>query len=170
MVDAVFYAGQKDFRLFVNQRFLTFAVTAIGLFVAAKFFSERAMALVSYVAGHLVTLMALGLELGSWVQQSVAPGDQFQTITVSISILMAFYALMLITLGVATKTSVNRVLGLVLMALVVVKLYLSDVWELGYLFKIVAFVGLGVLLLTVSYLYSRFRPVIEKLWKDDPSA
>jgi uncharacterized membrane protein len=170
MVDAVFYAGQKDFQLFVNQRFLTFAVTAIGLFVAAKFFSERAMALVSYVAGHLVTLMALGLELGSWVQQSVAPGDQFQTITVSISILMAFYALMLITLGVATKTSVNRVLGLVLMALVVVKLYLSDVWELGYLFKIVAFVGLGVLLLTVSYLYSRFRPVIEKLWKDDPSA
>jgi len=44
------------------------------------------------------------------------------------------------------------------MALVVVKLYLSDVWQLGYLFKIVAFVGLGVLLLTVSYLYSRFRP------------
>jgi uncharacterized membrane protein len=170
MVDAVFYAGQKDFQLFVNQRFLTFAVTAIGLFVAAKFFSERAQALVSYVAGHFVTITALGLELVSWVQRSVGVDDQFQTITVSISILMAFYALMLITLGVATKTSVNRVLGLVLMAFVVLKLYLSDVWELGYLFKIVAFVGLGVLLLTVSYLYSRFRPVIEKLWKDDPSA
>ena len=96
--------------------------------------------------------------------------DQFQTITVSISILMAFYGLMLITLGVATKTSVNRVLGLVLMAFVVVKLYLSDVWELGFLFRIVAFLGLGVLLLTVSYLYSKFRPVIEKLWKDEPSA
>jgi uncharacterized membrane protein len=169
MVDTVFYAGQKDFQLFVNQRFLTFAVTAIGLFVAAKFFSERALALVSYAAGHFVTLMALGLEMVSWVQQSVAAGDQFQTITVSISILMAFYALMLITLGVATKTSINRVLGLVLMAFVVIKLYLSDVWELGFLFRIVAFLGLGVLLLTVSYLYSRFRPVIEKLWKDDPS-
>lgn len=168
-VDTVYYAGQ-NFPLFVNERFLTFAVTAIGLFIAAKFFSERAQALVAYVAGHVVTLMALGLELVSWVQRSVAGNDQFQTITVSISILMALYALMLIALGVATKTSINRLLGLILIGLCVVKLYLSDVWELGYLFKIVAFVGLGVLLLTMSYLYSRFRPVIEKLWKDDPSA
>lgn len=167
-VDTEFYASQKDFAVFANPRFLTFAVTAIGLFVAAKFFAERGLVLVSYVAGHLVTLTALGLELVSWVQRSVAPADQFQTTTVSISILMAFYGLLLITLGVATKTSINRIMGLILMALVVVKLYLSDVWELGFLFRIVAFLGLGVLLLTVSYLYSRFRPVIEKLWKDEP--
>ena len=167
-VDTVFYASQKDFAIFANARFLTFAVTAIGLFIAAKFFAERGLALVSYVAAHFVTLTALGLELVSWVQRSIAPADQFQTTTVSISILMAFYGLLLITLGVATKTSINRILGLILMALVVVKLYLSDVWELGFLFRIVAFLGLGVLLLTVSYLYSRFRPVIEKLWKDEP--
>jgi uncharacterized membrane protein len=169
-VDAVFYAGAKDLALFVNPRFLTFAVTAVGLFLAAKFFADRAQKLVSYVAAHVVTLMALGLELVSWVQKSVAADDQFETTTVSISILMAFYALFLVTLGVATKTAINRILGLGLMALVVLKLYISDVWELGYLFKIVAFIGLGVLLLSVSYLYSRFRPVIEKLWKDDPSA
>jgi uncharacterized membrane protein len=169
-VDTVYYAEQQDFPLFLNQRFLTFAVTAIGLFIASKFFTDRSQALVAYVAGHFVTLTALGLELASWVQRSVAADNQFQTLTVSISILMALYGLMLVTLGVATKTSINRILGLLLMGLVVVKLYLSDVWQLGYLFKIVAFVGLGVLLLTVSYLYSRFRPVIEKLWKDDPSA
>jgi len=169
VVDTVYYAGLKDFPLFANQRFLTFAVTAIGLFVAAKFFSERAQALTAYVTGHLVTLIALGLELVSWVQRSVAAADQFETITLSISILMALYALMLVTLGVVTKTVINRLLGLILMALVVVKLYLSDVWELGSLFKIVAFAGLGILLLSVSYLYSRFRPAFEKLWKDDAS-
>jgi uncharacterized membrane protein len=169
-VDTLFYATQKDLSLFVNQRFLTFAVTAIGLFIAAKFFADRAQALFSYVAGNFVTLTALGLELVSWIQKSVATEDQFQTITVSISILMALYALMLITLGVLQRRSINRLLGLLLMGLVVIKLYLSDVWELGFVFRIVAFLGLGVLLLTVSYLYSRFRPVIEKLWKDDPSA
>jgi uncharacterized membrane protein len=166
-VDAVFYASQKDFLVFANQRFLTFAVTALGLFIAAKFFSDRTQALISYVVGHFVTLVALGLELVSWVQRSVAPADQFQTDTVSISILMALYGLFLITLGVLQRRSINRVLGLILMALVVIKLYLSDVWELGFLFRIVAFIGLGVLLLTVSYLYSKFRPTIEKLWKDD---
>jgi uncharacterized membrane protein len=140
-VDTEFYASQTGFALFVNERFLTFAATAIGLFAAAKFFLERAQRLVSYVAGHIVTLTALGLELVSWVQRSVAQGGQFETITVSISILMAFYALMLILLGVVTKTSINRLMGLILIALCVVKLYLSDVWELGYLSKIVAFVG-----------------------------
>jgi uncharacterized membrane protein len=169
MVDAIFYSGIKDVALFANPRFLTFAVTAISLFAAAKFFSDRVQKLASYVGAHVVTLMALGLELVSWVQKSVAADDQFETITVSISILMAFYALILVTLGVATKTAINRILGLGLMSLVVIKLYIGDVWELGYLFKIVAFIGLGVLLLTMSYLYSRFRPVIEKLWKDDPN-
>jgi uncharacterized membrane protein len=163
-------AALKDVQLFANQRFFTFAVTAISLFAAAKFFADRGQVITAYVAGHFVTLMALGLELVSWVRQSVAVADQFETTTVAISILMALYALMLVMLGVVTKTSINRVLGLGLMSLVVIKLYLSDVWELGYLFKIVAFIGLGVLLLIVSYLYSRFRPVIEKLWKDDPSA
>jgi uncharacterized membrane protein len=169
MVDAVFYAGSKDLASFVNPRFLTFAVTAMALLAGAKFFQDRVQKQSCYVGGHVVTLMALGLELVSWVQKSVSAGDQFETTTVSISILMAVYALFLVTLGVATKTAINRILGLGLMALVVVKLYLSDVWELGYLFKIVAFIGLGVLLISMSYLYSRFRPVIEKLWKDDPS-
>jgi uncharacterized membrane protein len=100
----------------------------------------------------------------------VAKPAQFETGTVSISILMALYAVMLVILGVATRTSINRVLGLLLMTLVVIKLYLSDVWELGFVFRIVAFGGLGVLLLSMSYLYSRFRPMIEKLLKDDPSA
>jgi uncharacterized membrane protein len=168
-VDTVYYTGIKDVALFANPRFLTFAVTAIALFAAAKFFSDRVQKQACYVGAHVVTLMALGLELVSWVQKSVASADQFETTTVSISILMALYALFLVTLGVATKTAINRILGLGLMALVVVKLYISDVWELGYLFKIVAFIGLGVLLISMSYLYSRFRSVIEKLWKDDPS-
>jgi uncharacterized membrane protein len=167
-VDSVYYVGQKDLAILVNSRFLTFVVTAISLFAATRFFSDRAQQVTAYVGGHLITLIALGLELASWVQRSVAPADQFETTTVSISILMAFYALSLVTLGVAVRSAINRVLGLGLMSLVVIKLYLSDVWELGRLFQIVAFVGLGILLLTVSYLYSRFRPMIEKLWKDEP--
>lgn len=169
-VDVPFYALQKDLLLFGNSRFMTFAITAAALFAAAKFFIDRAEVLISYVAAHLVTLMALGLELAGWVQRPIAESDQFQTLTVSISILMALYALMLVTLGVATRTSINRILGLVLMTLVVIKLYLSDVWELSFLFRIVAFIGLGILLLSMSYLYSRYRPMMEKLWKDDPSA
>ena len=49
---------------------------------------------------------------------------------------------------------------------VIAKLYLLDVWDLGRGFRITAFMALGVLLLLVSYLYSRFKPALERLWKD----
>ncbi len=89
--------------------------------------------------------------------------------TVAVSILMACYALALIAAGVATRTAINRLAGLGLMALVVAKLYLVDVWQLSRGFRITAFLGLGALLLLVSYLYSRFRPAIERLLKDRPA-
>jgi len=58
----------------------------------------------------------------------------------------------------------------VLIGAVVAKLYASDVWSLGRAFRVTAFLALGALLLLVSYLYSRYRPAIERLWKDRPSS
>ena len=61
-------------------------------------------------------------------------------------------------------------LGLALVVLVVAKLYLVDVWVLGRLFRITAFLALGVLLLALSYLYSRLRPALDRLLRDDAPA
>ena len=107
------------------------------------------------------------MEVVGWAERNFAPADVLSVETMGISILMALYALMLVVLGVATRTVINRVLGLGLMGTVVVKLYLSDIWELSRIFRITAFLALGVVLLLVSYLYSRFKPAIERLWKDD---
>jgi len=84
-----------------------------------------------------------------------------------ISILMAVYASALVVAGVALRSALNRILGLGLFALVIVKLYLLDVWSLGRGFRITAFLALGGLLLLVSYLYSRFKPALEKLWRPE---
>jgi uncharacterized membrane protein len=81
--------------------------------------------------------------------------------------LMALYAIALIGIGVAWRSVIDRILGLGLIALVVLKLYLYDVWEASRLFRMAAFVSLGILLLLTSYLYSRFRPMIESWWKSD---
>jgi uncharacterized membrane protein len=90
--------------------------------------------------------------------------------TVSISILFAVYALMLITAGVATRTAANRIAGLVLIGLVIVKLYLFDVWQLQRSYRISAFIALGFLLISTSFLYSRFRHLIESLLKNDEAS
>jgi len=62
---------------------------------------------------------------------------------------------------------VNRLLGLLLLAGVVVKLYLSDVWVLDRIYRVIAFGFLGILLLLTSFLYSRYRTKIDDWWKDD---
>jgi uncharacterized membrane protein len=61
-------------------------------------------------------------------------------------------------------------LGLGLLGAVIAKLYLSDVWQLGRVFRITAFLALGALLLAVSYLYSRFKPSLDRLWKREEPA
>jgi len=166
-VDAYLYFDPKQYSAILNARFLAFAVAAVSLWLAAKFAGAGIEAAAPYIAGHIVLLWGLAMEMTGWVERSMTTGDVWSTESTGFSILLALYALALIALGVATRTSINRILGLALLAIVVAKLYLSDVWELGMGFRISAFLALGVLLLLVSYLYSRFRPLIERLWRDD---
>jgi uncharacterized membrane protein len=83
----------------------------------------------------------------------------------SISVLAAAYAVLLVAAGVARRHAVTRVAGIVLIGLVVLKLYLYDVWLLGQFYRMSAFAILGVLLLAMSYLYSRFRGSLGNWWR-----
>ncbi|MGH9593531.1 MAG: DUF2339 domain-containing protein [Bryobacteraceae bacterium] len=149
-----------------NTRFLAFAGTAIALWLTARFLTNA----IAYTAGHAIFLFALSLEIGTWVGRNIAREDQTSVQNMAISILMTVYAVLLVTLGVATRTVINRILGLALLGLVVAKLYLLDVWVVGLGFRIAAFFVLGVLLLVVSFLYSRFKPKLQRWWKPDSPA
>jgi uncharacterized membrane protein len=51
----------------------------------------------------------------------------------------------------------DRALGLSLLALVTAKVYVWDVWQLANLYRILAFLALGVVLLAASWVYSKAR-------------
>ncbi len=150
-----------------NARFLTFLVAAAALWAAAYWVGAGTRGLVTYVAGHVVLLWALMLEVTGWAERTAAPQNLTNLEATSISVLMAVYALALIAAGVLTRTFINRVLGLGLIGLVVAKLYLYDVWLLVRIYRIAAFGLLGGLLLITSYLYSRYRQKIEAWWSDE---
>nr|MDP9115313.1 DUF2339 domain-containing protein [Acidobacteriota bacterium] len=150
----------------VNRRFLTFAVVAGSLWAASRFARSGEAKAVSYGAGHFAVLWGLALEVSAWAARNAEVQDVSSAESTGISILMAVYGAGLVVAGVALRSTVNRILGLGLLTLVIVKLYLLDVWSLSRGFRITAFLALGGLLLLVSYLYSRFRPAIERLWKD----
>jgi len=158
----------------LNQRFLTFVIAGAAALGAAYWSAMapaplriRELSLVQYIAGNVFLLWGMSLEIIDWAFRTALPENQLSVETVGISILFALYAVVLVTVGVGTRTVVNRLAGLVLLGIVVLKLYLFDVWQLGRIYKIAAFAVLGALLFGTSFLYSRFRSLIENWTKSD---
>jgi uncharacterized membrane protein len=168
--DVLIYSQSSEYSALLNTRFLTFAVSAAALWLAARFLAPATDAVVSYIAGHAVLLFGLSLEIGGWVSRNIAPEDRSGVQIIAVSVMLTVYAVILVLIGVRAQAAIHRLLGLALVVLVVAKLYLVDVWVLGRLFRITAFLALGVLLLALSYLYSRLRPVLDRFLKADPPA
>ncbi len=167
--DVFVYSQSSQYATLLNARFLTFAVSTIALWLAARFLAPARDAAVAYIAGHAILLFGLSLEIGGWVGRNVAPENQSGVQIIAISVMLTVYAVILVVIGIKTQAAIHRMLGLALVVLVVAKLYLVDVWVLGRLFRITAFLALGILLLALSYLYSRLRPVFERLLKTESS-
>jgi uncharacterized membrane protein len=166
-IDSWIFSDPQSYTLIWNARFLTFLVAAVCSWLGAYWSKPNPGALIEYIAGHVVMLWGLSMEDLGWAARTSSTQNLLSVETVSISILFAIYAVILVSAGVATRTAINRIAGLGLMGFVVVKLYLFDVWQLGRVYRISAFVALGALLLATSFLYSHFRAVIESWWKND---
>ncbi|MGH9668193.1 MAG: DUF2339 domain-containing protein, partial [Bryobacteraceae bacterium] len=169
-IDAWMYSDPGSYSTLFNARFLTFLTAAVAFWLGAFWTRARILALLYYIAGHWVLLWAFSLEVLGWASRHAAPENVVNVESMTFSILVAFYAMTMVAIGVVKGSAINRMLALILIALVVAKLYLYDVWQLQRLYRMGAFVGLGILLLGTSYLYSRHRQTIENWWKSAKGA
>ena len=168
-IDSLVYPSAFTYSFLLNTRFLVFAVLAVSLLCSAYWSAkvDRNLALVTFCAGHLTMLTGLSMEVVGLAARSSQQNNRLSRETIGITILFALYAVMLVSVGVARRSAVHRLAGLALTAIVIVKLYLYDVWQLGRVYQIVAFVLLGILLLSTSFLYSRFKGFIQEWKRDD---
>ncbi len=155
-----------------NPRFLAFAVAAACGFIAAKWAvnASRILALAEYLGAHIALLSGLTLEVLMWVGRNASASNRISADTFAVSVLYGVYAVALVSIGVVNRTAINRISGLVLIGFVIAKLYLFDVWQLDRVYRIAAFVALGILLISTSFLYSRYRHVLEALLRNDETA
>lgn len=167
ILNAWIYPDARLYSTILNGRYLTFLITAASCWLAAYWMKRDIPSAGTYIAGHFVLLWSCGIEVIGWAERNASGENLMSVETVGISVLMAVYAVLLVVIGVSARSVLNRILGLGLIAIVVLKLYLIDVWQLSRLFRMAAFVALGVLLLLTSYLYSRFKPAIERWWRDE---
>jgi hypothetical protein len=169
-LDAWLYAFTSNApTAFFNSRFLAFAASAACAFAAARWAvsANGKLALAEYLGAHVALLAGLTLEITMWVGRNAAASNRISAETFSVSVLYGVYAVILVSIGVITRAAINRISGLVLIGFVIVKLYLFDVWQLDRVYRIAAFVALGILLISTSFLYSRYRHMLEALLRND---
>src|SRR5439155_5675512 len=86
-----------------------------------------------------------------------------------VSILWSLFALGLIVPGIAKNLQALRYVGLALFILVAWKIFFVDLARLDQLYRIIAFIVLGSLVLCGSFLYLRYRQTFATP-TDDPNS
>jgi uncharacterized membrane protein len=120
-------------------------------------------AYVAIVAGSLalaLTFVFLTLELNT-VLATFVPTARAG----GISVLWSLFALALIVRGIHAGSAALRYVGLGLFVIVAFKVFLVDLASLDQFYRIVAFIVLGLLVLSGAFLYLRYRSVFAQMNK-----
>ena len=123
--------------------------------------SNRALGTLSGWLALTLGLLYLTLETGTMLTQFV-PGFRGG----GISVLWGLYALALLVMGIRHASRSLRLVGLALLGITVVKIFAVDLDQLDTVYRIVAFLALGVVLLFAAFMYlkhsNRFSPATPK--------
>jgi len=160
--------------LLLNQRFATFCVGIAVFAVVAWMSSARRqqqsvpaalswsrLAVGAAIVSNVLVLLAVGWEIHSYWARTGAAGDWRSMRDARIDAQFtysAFFMLfggLLLAAGFWRRSAFLRWQALLLLAATIAKVFLVDVSELSQGYRILSFLGLGVLLLAVSFLYQR---------------
>jgi len=179
----------EGFKPIVNERFLVFVFCMASMYFAGYLIRKNKESLSSlgkrlwstypiFVGiGIFYSVISLTAEL--WSGFTARKDAQLRanpqaivswydsTLSMSYSLLWAFCAVCVIAVGIKRHSRPMRVGGLIFLAVPICKVFFVDVWILETVFRVVSFIGLGVLLLVGAYLYQRYSEKIKGFFRDD---
>ena len=184
--DAVQPAAQ--YRLIFNQRTFTFAAVITAIYLVALFYRRNLsrvehwepavrdglILLASGVSVFLVSQeswvyhddklrdlsLALRREVIGDVQYALLSDQVRNSQQLILSLLWGIYSIASVAAGILRSYRPIRLFGIALFFLAIFKVFTFDIWTLHQLYRIISVIGLGCLLLTVAFLYQRFRKLI----------
>ena len=123
--------------------------------------SEKALSII--ITLLLLTFLSMELlhiyVIAGYHSYSVARLEE-QYSKAGLTVIWALSSFVLMLLGMKHRKKTLRIISLVLFSVVLLKLFLMDISEISEGGKILAFILLGVLLLTVSLLYQKLKKII----------
>lgn len=83
--------------------------------------------------------------------------------SIAMSLFWVFYALIIVPIGFLRRNKWLRLGGMLLLVVAILKLFFYDLWELGKLYRIISSISLGVVLLTISFAYNKYKHVFKEI-------
>jgi hypothetical protein len=173
------------YHAFLNERVLAFLVSIAAIYLTVylswryrHLYPEwKTPASTFMIAASLFTVWVISFEVWNYydVQLAIAwgrsprdaAGRSLQSAqNLSLTVVWALYAVIVLVAGIKRRSRTARVGALCLLAVAVIKVFVYDVFNLEQVYRIVAFTGLGVLLIVSGYLYHRYSQVIKDFLVD----
>ena len=170
-----FYDPQSHPLPFLNTHFATY-LAGLAVFAAAIWFSRSSQSAVPFslrritlsswafiggfaiIAFNLVALMAVDLQIDAFWRNHLPPGfamHRLGYVEFTYSAWYMLYGAALMVAGFRRRSAFLRWQALILLAFSVVKVFLFDTSHLSQGYRVASFLGLGALLLAVSFAYQR---------------
>jgi Predicted membrane protein (DUF2339) len=131
-----------------------------GAIVLAQQIGKRRLAGSSWFGAEIQAALATVAVLGSWIvlHRIVAVSNGGFLLTVVWSLL----ALGVIGGGFVLRDRTYRILGLLILASAVGRIFCVDIWQLETIYRILSFLVLGVVLLGLGFLYNRHAETLRR--------
>jgi len=171
-------AFAEDFTFLFNKRGMAFTAGIASLFVMAYFYHrnrekldpiERWLTGALFIGANLLVLFFLTTEISSTFEVAYYRTSDYQLkrdirsrMRLSVSALWGLYSIVLVTVGILRRIQPLRLLAILLFAATILKVFFVDLGEMEKLYRIVASIGLGVILLAVSMMYQKYRTQINE--------
>ena len=169
----------RDFTPVINERFLAFIFGIAAMYLAGYLLWRERDSLwlrektawsvypIFFAVANFFTLWLLSCEVWDFFSERLytttdwSARDNIRSArNLSLTALWAGYAVTLLVVGISRRWRLVRLAGLGLLIIPIVKVFVYDVFALEQVYRIIAFIGLGILLLVSAYLYQRHRKTI----------
>lgn len=144
----------------IGIRYITLAIVGLTLFICYRYVHQKFIKpnfTKAYdIFMHLAIIWIASSELISWLDIA----GHSQNYKLGLSILWGIYALFLIALGIKQNKKRLRIGAITLFGVTLLKLFLYDISHLNTMSKTIVFVSLGALLLIISFLYNKYKHII----------
>ena len=157
------WAEQGRHDAFLNP---SFATALVGLLVLAaiawaawrlhtldpiRFHAERTLAGAFVIAFNLLAILSIEREIGAFWHRDDANLQR----SLAISGFLMAYGAMLLTIGFLKRSAFTRWQALVLLLFTICKVFLYDISGLSAGYRVASFMGLGAVLMAISYAYQK---------------